>query len=143
MQQFIDALKPDVENLLNTVPPVEWPLMWFYIGFNVLLLAIAIASLFPWKFLRPATQARISSLAWTNIFISLVILPFRLGGVPLLGMDLWRVLQEVSAVLWVAAIVGLHLKENKAYRTKAAVAEYQDKYLPKPKKHRFKKKSRA
>lgn len=106
--------------------------MWIYTGL-ILFCLIGGISLFFWR-LRPGLRGRLSSLFWTNAIIGLILFFFRFERIPLLGMDLWRFLQEFAIVIWSFFILRYWRRSIPKEMLAEKVQAYRDRFLPKPKK---------
>ena len=119
-------------DLIATIPPEHWK---YEIGYLVMLgvfLALAIALIFMKK-VRTSLKDRLYSFLWTNIILGLILFFFRVQQIPLLGMDIWRFIQEIAIVIWIALIVRFY---RKVYRKEALIQKVEErktKYLPKAK----------
>ena len=119
------------QDLLNTVPPPLWPWMPEYLAVLILLLIGAVLSLavrMPGRL-----NERLGALCWNNLWLGALLFFFRYQHVPILGMDIWRFLQELVIIIWLYRIVRNFLRTYPQQRLAERVAEYRGKYLPKPK----------
>jgi len=113
-------------------PALTWPLQWAYLALVVACLIGAII-LALWKedysFKQPLYQ-----LLWTNFWIGIFLFFFRYQALPILGMDIWRFIQEVAIVVWLVSIVRTYRRKLPHEQLTAKVTAYKEKYLPKAKK---------
>jgi hypothetical protein len=117
--------------LLDVTPPVLWPLQRAYLAFVTLSIIVALVLLFlP---VHTASKQRLGTLLWTNGAIGIVLFFFRYQQIPLLGMNLWRLIQEIVFVAWLLFILRFMRKQIPADRFTEKVIERRNKYLPKPK----------
>ena len=117
--------------LLNSVPPALWPWMREYIALIAILLIGALISVF--VRLPGKLNDRFGTLCWNNVWIGGLLYFFRYQHVPILGMDIWRLLQEVAIVIWLYVIVNHFRRTYPQERLDTRIAEYRGRYLPKPK----------
>lgn len=76
---------------------------------------------------------QISELCWNNLWIGAVLFFFRYQHIPILGMDLWRLLQEIAIVVWFSIIILRFRQSYPKERLADKVLEYRTRYLPKSK----------
>ena len=118
--------------LLNTVPPSLWLWMPYFLALLALLLIGALLSL---ALRLPSTlNHRLGSLFWNNLWIGILLFFFRYQHVPILGMDIWRLVQEIAIVIWIFIIVISFRRNYPMEKLAKKVADYRSKYLPKPRK---------
>jgi hypothetical protein len=118
-------------NLLATAPNPSWPWMWWFVGLIGLCLAAGLASLFI-RF-HDRLRHRLSTLFLNNVWIGAILFFLRYERLPILGMDLWRLIQEITLFVWLALITRDFRRDYPKERLAARIVEYRAKYLPKPK----------
>lgn len=111
-------------------PPFLWELMWWYVGF-IALCALGGISLLFLSNVHPALKSRLSSFCWTNVTIGVILFFFRYYRIPYLGMDILRLLQEVSALVWLGYLVWYSQTGFKHQLIQEKVADHKARYLPK------------
>lgn len=115
--------------LLEVTPPLTWAWQWYYIAFLVfcaLLLTAAYYSRLPALLAKPLRR-----IAFNNLWIGLLLLFFRLERVPVLGMDVWRIIQE-CAIVTLLVLTFLHFRKNHPKNVLSARVEaYRNRFLPK------------
>lgn len=105
--------------------------MWGYVGFIGLCWLVGIGGNFlP---IHRSLKSRILSLAWTNAILGIFLFFFRFEGIPLLGMDIWRLLQEILTVVWIISIIRYSRTHLKHELMSEKVTSYRQKFLPKAK----------
>jgi hypothetical protein len=120
-----------LSGLFALTPPAYWYGEFSYEVFVIGSGVVAIVLLFVRA--HRAILDRLSPLLWTNFILGLFLLFFRLQLVPLLGMDLFRTLQEIGFAIWLAVIVRHALVEYPKVLFAKKVAERKTKYHPKQK----------
>ena len=130
--QFQEKWYP-LKSLFSVYPPEHWKFMWAYVALIGICFLAAIALIFLKK-IHPSLRSRLSNLAWTNVLLGIMLFFFRFERIPLLGMDLWRLVQEVSILAWLASIWYYWRHGFRAERLADQVVAYKEKYLPRPKK---------
>jgi hypothetical protein len=120
--------------LFQSRPSFVWELKPLYMVFLAILLLAGIVTPFLKKWLRDEVRKPIVQTAWTHFFIGIVLFYLRDSRVPVLGMDIWRVIQYIALIVWFVLYV-THLRTTvKTISLKEEVALRREKYLPKPKK---------
>ncbi|MBU6389340.1 hypothetical protein KGQ71_02380 [Patescibacteria group bacterium] len=114
-------------------PAPIWKYQWEYVGVLGILLVLGITLLFLKK-IRPALRESLSNFAWTNLVLGVIIFFFRYQQIPLLGMDLWRFLQEVEMVIWLIVILRYRVVVYPQEKLEEKVISYKSRFLPKPKR---------
>lgn len=117
--------------LVSLIPSAHWYGESLYVGFVALCAILAIALLFV-RAHRPVVE-RLSTLLWSNLIVGLFLIFFRLQLVPLLGMDLWRTVQEIGFLIWLAVIVRYWKVDYSKGLLAQKVEERRTKYHPKKK----------
>ena len=117
--------------LFATNPGMEWKFRWIYVGLIGLMLLVGIVVAF--LKIHPELKRRISNLAWTNVFLGVVLYFVRDQRIPVLGMDLWRFMQEIGIVVWVNAIAWYARTGLRNQNVREAARQRFEKYLPKAK----------
>jgi hypothetical protein len=120
------------KNLTSMTPPFEWKFMWIYASLLIFFWIGSIVSTF--IKVHPSLKSRLSAFFWTYALLGSLLFVFRYFGIPLLGMDLWRTILEISAVVWAVSIVRYALKGLRQEKLAEKIEERRTKYLPKPKK---------
>jgi len=119
--------------LFSMTPPAVWTFQWVYVGIIGACVVGGIAMLFAKK-LRPGLRERISSFCWNNVVIGVILFFFRYQQIPLLGMDLWRFIQEIGMVVWLFFIYQYWTLAIPQETLAEQIVAHKNKYLPKPKK---------
>lgn len=120
--------------LFQVRPPFAWELRPLYFSFLVALLVIGLVTPFLYKWLRDEVRKPIVSVAWTNFCIGFVLYFLRDSRVPVLGMDIWRLVQYIGLGIWLIFYIR-HLRLTVAPLTLSEeVQARKQKYLPKAKK---------
>lgn len=122
------------KELLMATPPVRWELMWGYVGFLGFSLLVLIAVTVFRKKLHPNLRNRLQNWALTQVSLGIALMFFRYYRIPYLGMDLWRALQEISALAWLIWIVAYARTALPLELIKETAIARREKYLPKAKK---------
>jgi hypothetical protein len=120
------------KNLTSMTPPFEWKFMWIYVGILIFFWIGSIVSAF--IKVHPSLKSRLSAFFWTYALLGSLLFVFRYFGIPLLGMDVWRTILEISAVVWAVSIVRYALRGLRQEKLAEKIEERRTKYLPKPKK---------
>lgn len=115
--------------LIEITPLHAWVFRWWYVGLIALCLIVAVASSF--LRLRQSLRVRIQNLAWTNVFIGVVLYFSRDQQLPYLGMDILRLLQEVCLVVWINATIWFYRTSYQKELVHEKVSARREKYLPK------------
>lgn len=110
-------------------PPFMWELMWAYVGFLAACLTVLIVALLL-KTLHPELKRRLITFASTQLWLGAFLFFFRYFRIPYLGMDFFRLIQEITAVIWIGLIVKFALTELPKLNIKAAADARKKKYLP-------------
>lgn len=117
--------------LFSSTPPYKWPWMYIYLGLLIFFfLAIILIAFLP---LREGLKKRFYPYLITNLVLGLVIFFFREQRVPILGMDIWRFLQELEMIIWLPFILGYIIKGRPKEILSEKVEQRRQKYLPKKK----------
>ena len=120
------------QELFKLVPPTEWKLMWIYVGFIGLSWIGALLIYFlP---IHTSLKQRLAQLFWFNAILGIFLFFFRFESIPLLGMDAWRLVQEIATIVWLGSIVYFHQTSHKEELLAEQVAAYKKRYLPTSKK---------
>jgi hypothetical protein len=120
-------------NLFAFTPPEAWYFERVYVVLTGLCLIAGITLLFI-RTIRPGLRERFLSFSWTNFTLGLILFFFRYERIPLLGMDVWRFVQEVAMIIWIVLIYRYWQVKIPAERLAERVIAHKEKYLPKPKK---------
>ena len=120
------------EGYLKAVPSADWPFKWAYAALLVILLLGIIVLPFLKK-IQPQIREKLIGFCWTNLIIGLVLGASRWQGIPLFGMDAWRLLQELLMLAWLILLAISHRKAAPKQQLDQAVSAYKARYLPKPK----------
>jgi hypothetical protein len=115
-------------------PTLLWPLQWWYVGLMGLLLVVLVSSLLLRKQMIPALRGLLISVSLTNLLWGAVLYFFRVQHIPLLGMDLWRFVQELGLVIYLSISIPRIIKNHRLTQQVVAHETAKSKYLPKPKK---------
>ena len=78
-------------------------------------------------------KQRLSPLLWTNFWLGIFLFFFRWQSIPLIGMDLWRFLQEVAIIVWVLVVVFYRRKQYPKEVLAEKAEAYRNRFLPKKK----------
>jgi len=113
-------------------PPVAWPYQWVYLALVIACFIGGIILAF-WK-TNYSFKQPLSSLLWTNFWIGIFLFFFRYQAIQILGMDIWRFIQEVAIVIWLFSIIRTYRRRAPQDALAAKVTAYRDRFLPKPKK---------
>jgi hypothetical protein len=117
--------------LFNSTPPYRWPWMYIYLGLLIFFFLAII--LIAFLHLREGLKKRFYPYLITNLVLGLVIFFFREQRVPILGMDIWRLLQELEMIIWIPFILIYILKGRPKEILGEKVEQRRQKYLPKKK----------
>ena len=118
------------KELLLVQPPILWPLMWAYIAFIALSLIGIIATVVFRKRIHPTLSNRIYSITTTQIVLGALLFFFRFYQIPYLGMDIWRTIQEVTALIWLGFIIVYAQRVLPKQLLKEQAELRRNKYLP-------------
>jgi hypothetical protein len=121
-------------NLLLVTPPAQWPLMGGYVGFIGSTILIIIVLLVLGKRGNPNLKRRIRNWAITQLLIGGILFFFRYYRVPYLGMDIFRTIQELLALVWLGFIVVYAYKVLPLEILQEHVEARRKKYLPESKR---------
>jgi len=119
------------QNLTQTTPSFYWDYMKVYAVIVCIFFVGAIVSIF-WPKFKPVRD-RLALYFWTNAVLSLILFFFRYQDIPVLGMDIFRLIQEITAVIWLFLIIRFAIKAYPAHQLSLKVEERRNKYLPKAK----------
>lgn len=117
--------------LLETTPPPHWQYYWAYVALVIgcLLLGVIVG----FSKIHPQIKSRLLVLLWVNGILGLLLWWVRLLQIPIIGMDLWRFLQELGIVIWILWIVFYVRRHYPKIKLKEQTIAYREKYLPKKK----------
>jgi len=127
-QKFLNVWNP--AGLVNIQPQLVWNDMAYYLVYSGIFLVGLIILVLLRKRIQPNLRDQLGSVCWTNLGLSLVLFFFREQSIPLLGMDLWRFLQECATVIWIFFIVRFYLKTYRQEAVSELVKARREKYLP-------------
>ncbi|MEI6477372.1 MAG: hypothetical protein WCO52_00025 [bacterium] len=119
-------------DILQITPRLPWKLMWGYVGFVAVCWVGGIAISF--LKVHPQLKERIATFFWTNAILGVFLFFFRFQYLPILGMDAIRLIQEISAVVWIGFLIRYWRTDLTQVIKQEKVIEYKQKYLPKAKK---------
>jgi len=131
MSNFFSSLQAHLQSLFYLQPVGVWTYQWWYFGFIVLSLIVAIAPLFFKKFIHETLRNRLINWGWTQVLIGLVLGFARYYFIPYLGMDALRTLQELSAYAWMIFILRYTFTKLPTQLVKEKAEVRRNKYLPK------------
>jgi glucan phosphoethanolaminetransferase (alkaline phosphatase superfamily) len=115
--------------LFDMTPPAHWPLQWAYLTFIILSIVIGvILILLP---IHTGTKQRLSNVLLSNGMIGFILFFFRFQQIPLLGMNIFRLIQEIVFVVWLLVIFRYARTHIPKERLAEKIAERRNKYLPK------------
>jgi len=97
-----------------------------------LFLVGGLVSLFV-KRIPEGLRRRFNALCWNNLVIGLILFFFRYQRIPLLGMDIWRFVQEIVLIVWLVIIFRYWRRQLPKERFSEQVIAHKQKYLPKKK----------
>jgi hypothetical protein len=118
------------KELLMVQPPNSWELMWGYVAFLVLSLIVFILMLVPALKLHETLKSRFKLWGITQVIIGALLFFFRFYQIPYLGMDLWRMILEVTALAWLISIAVYAYKKLPSQLIKEQAEARRNKYLP-------------
>ena len=129
---FIIWVSTWLQQLVAMNPSPVWKYQWVYVGVLSILLVLGVGLLFIKKG-RPALREQLANFAWVNLGFGIIIFFFRYQRIPLLGMDLWRLLQEGEMLVWLLLILRYRLVIYPKETLEEKIVSYRSKYLPRPK----------
>lgn len=120
------------QGFLLITPSASWKLEWAYVALigTCLLLAIVISF---WKF-TPSIRYSLLNILWGHSVAGAFLFFFRDQRLPYLGMDVWRLIQEIILVVNLAMVVRYYNGAHQQELLQEQVKAYKAKYLPKAKK---------
>ena len=130
--QFTTWITNWFNQLISLTPAISWKYQWVYGGLLIVFLLVGIGLIF-WKKLYPTLKHQLSAMVWFNFFLGAILFFFRYQRIPLLGMDLWRFIQEIEIVIWILLILRYRLVKYPKEMISQKVVSYKSKYLPKAK----------
>jgi hypothetical protein len=109
-------------------PPADWPLMWAYVGFTAAcwILGIALAFLK----IHANLKTTLARFLWANALIGPLLWFFRYERLPLMGMDIWRLIQFICDVVWIVLIIRYIRTTHRKTKVKEQVTAYKNRFLP-------------
>ena len=118
--------------LISMTPPQTWVFEKGYVIMLALFLVGGLVSLFV-KRIPEGLRRRFNALCWNNLVIGLILFFFRYQRIPLLGMDIWRFVQEIVLIVWLVIIFRYWRRQLPKERFSEQVIAHKQKYLPKKK----------
>ena len=115
---------------LNGTPPATWPFEKADLVVVIGLLVLGLVAFIPR--IPSGLRSRLLSFAWYNFPIAGILFLTRWQAIPVLGMDLWRLVQEIIMIVWLVSIVQYQLHHQPKEELQEKVKAYREKYLPKP-----------
>lgn len=120
-----------LKDAFSLTPPFVWAAQWYFVGFLGLCLLIGIAVYFlP---IHPSLKGRVASVAWFNVVLGPFLFFFRYQRIPLLGMNIWIVLEIIATIAWIGLIIYYARTSLRKQLFSEQAEAYQKKYLPKVK----------
>lgn len=120
--------------LFDTTPSSEWKFQWSYVALIAACFIGAVILTF-WRGDQQLSRP-IAQVLWNNVWVGPILFFFRYQEIPVLGMDLWRFIQEVAIVAWLVVILKGYSKKQPQVQLQDKIEAYRNKYLPKPKTKR-------
>ena len=116
---------------LAITPGFRWPLQWVFVGFCAAILCLGIFGVI-WQIRkRDAIMApRLRDFALSTLPMLGIFAFLRIQRIPLLGMDAWRGMYEVSILIWLFIILRGAKREYPEKALEERVRAYKAKYLP-------------
>jgi uncharacterized membrane protein len=114
-------------------PGETWKFQWSYVALVSACFIGGIILTF-WKQGHPYLKSSLSRLLWSNFWLGLFLFFFRFQRIPILGMDIWRFIQEIAMIAWLVVMARTYSKQRPQEVLQEKVAAYKNRYLPKPKK---------
>jgi len=130
-QSFLNLWNP--AGLVSVQPKLTWPDFYLYLGYCAIFLIGLIILLILHKRIKPSLRDQLASVCWTNLGLGVVLFFFRQQAIPLLGMDLWRFIQECATVIWIFFIFRSYVQNHPQEVMSELVKARREKYLPKKK----------
>jgi hypothetical protein len=118
-------------DFLLATPPTSWSFKWIDLGLVIALFVLGLIALSPR--IHESLRNRLLAFSWYNFFIAGILFLTRWAGIPVLGMDLWRFIQEIVMIIWIVFIIRYQLHHRPKEKLQEKVQEYRTRYLPKPK----------
>ncbi len=122
------------QNLFAYRPLLQWPLQWWYVGMLALLLVVLVVSFIIRKKIGQEVASLLINFCLTNLFWGGILYFFRVQRIPLFGMDIWRLLQELSMAIYLGVALPATIRAARINKQEQKQVAAKEKYLPKPKK---------
>src|SRR5579871_4051338 len=87
----------------SSTPIGSWKFLRFYLGLLGIFLVIVIST--PFLPIRTEGKSKLLQLGWSNLVIGAILSFLRYQQIPILGMDIWRTIQEIGIIIWITYLL--------------------------------------